>query len=59
VDLPNTSGGDRLVGAHLLDREARLVLVEVLADQARPAVVRPDEGLTARRVVERIRSSTS
>ena len=44
-----------LVGAHLLDREARLVLVQVLADEARLAVVRPDEGLPAVRVVEGVR----
>ena len=43
VDLANTRRRDRLVGAHLFDRQARLVLVQVLARQASLAVVRPDE----------------
>jgi hypothetical protein len=37
VDLAHPLRGDGLLGIDLLDLEARLVLVEVLADQARPA----------------------
>src|SRR5919204_583956 len=52
VDLADARGGDRLRRLDLLDREARLVLVEVLAHQPRLVVVRPDERLPARHVVE-------
>ena len=51
VDLANARRGDGLLGAHLFDLEACLVFVQVLADQTRLAVVRPDEGLPARGVV--------
>src|SRR5262249_828762 len=54
VDLADARGGDRFRRLDLLDREARLVLVEVLADQPRPAVVRPDERLPARHVIDRV-----
>ena len=51
-DLLRPRRRDRLVGAYLLDLEARLVLVEVLAGKPGAAVVRPDEGLAARDVVQ-------
>ena len=47
MDLTDPRRGDRLVRVDHLDLEARLVLVQVLADQARLAVVRPDEGIAA------------
>ena len=53
MDLANSGRGDRLLGADLFDREARLVLVEMLARQSGLAVIGPDEGLPARGVVER------
>ena len=54
VDLPDSGRGDRLFRAHLFDLEARLVLVQMLADQARLVVVGPDERLPAVGVVERL-----
>src|SRR3954469_12659158 len=54
VDLAHAGGRDRLGRVDILDLEARLVLVEVLARQPRAVVVGPDEGLAARDVVERI-----
>src|SRR4051812_36828529 len=51
VDLAHAYPRDRVRRIDLLDHEARLVLVEMLAGEPRPVVVRPDERLPAGDVV--------